>query len=72
MQYLIYLVFLLLFIQYDIDILRDFIHDIRYLANILSNNQYNTSPSGPPCWNNGVDSNKFLQNFPNSNFKPQK
>ena len=46
----------------DIDILRDFIYNIRYL----------TPPPRPPCWNNGDDPNKFLQIFPNSNFQPQK
>ena len=32
----------------DIDILRDFIHNIRYLANILSDNQYLTPPRQSP------------------------
>ena len=72
MQYLIYI---FATITGDIDILRDFIHDIRYLANILSNNQYLTPPHQPPshlCWNNGDNSSKFLQIFSNSKFQPQK
>ena len=89
-RYLIYLFFHVIFDKYsifatisniwikqitgNIDIIRDFIHDIWYLANVLIDNQHWTLPhqSSHPYWNNRDQPNKFLQMFLNSNFQLNK